>query len=483
MNNIFRSIGIKNKDIEFTNKMENTREGNENKLKYIEDEYDISFVMTNKKGDILYRTEKRNTYNECYNILSLNLEKKNLVCNTNLLAYNFIKKNYYNDIKNFRLTNDRTEKGINIQYDYGLTKNEFMKQYDEIINEFKILVQPSVSFLIRGILSSLGKLYFEKIADYEKEFFNTRNSFIYLNKNHKYIKEGYEYDINSFFPYCYSHKKFKIPMTKGKPMILKNIEDLKKYKNYNVKLDVNYINFEYMHNLDKNKVYYSNYDVEMFDMTKGKVEYKLIDNGKINFMYWDEEDMINGSTLFDKIITPLYDMKKNGNKIASSCLRMIHGKLFFRKKKLISKKDFLNIENKEEIQKIKDNLCGLKIDKTDKIERFEYYCPIYKTNPLIRMKFFLYSFTRYLFYKKYIHEKDYVIHRIYIDSIIINKELDEKLVSDKKIGKMKFVKKIKNLEWEVVNKKPEGYEDNDDNTPDCLSEIDDDDIYDKIDLE
>jgi hypothetical protein len=319
------------------------------------------------------------------------------------------------------------------------------KTYMEKAEEIKTIMslcecRPIYFDMTKAIIYKYLKLYpVEKVEPFEFEHLShVRNSFIYLKENDCFIKKGYQYDINSFFPFVLQSKDFYFPIRGGKMKTIRSIEELDDMFLYSVMLDVDYSNFPYMKD-DLNKVYYSNYDVEMF--LRVGVKFSISETGSGNVLYYDRCDCVSGKTVFGNMISELYNIKSSGNKVAGGIMRMIHGVLFQGK--------YLKLNKEKHPEKI--------IDIIDKAvyhdEKFIYYTDgdlLFKSG-FARMKLFLYSYTRNHFHKTYIQDKDYEIFRIYIDSIIISKKLPDDLIGDE-IGLMKFEGKYKNLTYEKVNK-------------------------------
>lgn len=282
------------------------------------------------------------------------------------------------------------------------------------------------------------------IKDYEYPFLdNVRNGFIYLKEKDVVIDHAYQYDINSAYPYALSNKKFRFPIMEGEKVLIKSSDeiDIKTIGLY--MLDVDYSNFPYMHGNDDKKIYYSNYAIDMF--RSANVPFTVIQpkpDEEHNAIIWNNDKTVTGDKFFGTMFKELYDLKRNGNKVASAISRMMHGILF--------QKNTIKIERSEYQPEMKKRL--IRHEKGKLILLDDGSESEYKYG-FARMKPFLYDFVRMDMFDTYINDADYEIHRIYIDSMLISKKLPNCYVGTK-MGEMKFEKEYKNVAFHAVNQKP-----------------------------
>ena len=164
-----------------------------------------------------------------------------------------------------------------------------------------------------------------------------------------------------------------------------------------------------------------------------------------NAMIYDSDELMSGKKLFGWRIDELYKLKtgERRNIVAGAMLRMIHGCLFTAYKNKIPKKTWIDkyADKKHLFYGIDDEEVIVYCEKRP--FKFDF----------ARCKVFLMSWIRLDFYKRFLHNKDYDIYRIYVDSILINKKLDEDEINTN-IGYMKLEKTFNKASIHRVNCKP-----------------------------
>lgn len=322
------------------------------------------------------------------------------------------------------------------------SKKEYLTQIGEVADKFKISRKEFrpvfYDFTSRILLDTLKQYPVEPVRPHEYEYLNyVRNSFICMEKDNLFVEKGYQYDINAFFAYVLQHKDFVVPIKAGTTANIKTVDELEQYFAYNVMLKVDFSNFPYMRDAN-DKIYYSQYDIKMFK--KANVKFEIFETNDDNIIFFTKEQCMSGDVVFGDLVKDLYAMKHDGNKVAGSVMRMLHGVLG----QTCLERVYRNNAD--------SHLC---LDRCFKMDDKYYYC-VKGTNQSLfksgfaRIKMFLYSFTRYIFYKKYIHEEDHRIYRIYVDSIITDKPIDDAFIGDK-IGQLKFEGMYENVTFDKVN--------------------------------
>lgn len=354
---------------------------------------------------------------------------------------------YWKENFDYKICNEaeyQENKGeISYQLNPCKTIEDYNKQVKEVMKSFTICVDEvrpiAMDIAKRILIDNLCTYPIQPVEDHEVQFLNyVRNSFTYMESNNVFVKTGYQYDINSFYPYCLSQEDLYCPIKEGTAKNIKSLDELKNLFLYSVILEVDYSNFPYMKEQGE-KVYYSNYDIELFN--KAKVPYKIFETTDNNLLYYEKSDCVSCKTLFGNMYKKLYKMKSNGNKVAGQISRLLHGVMFQ--------------SNIERIP-IDENLWK-NIDRAIKVDNKYIYCTKdgnssqFKSG-FARLKMFLYSYTRLNFYSNYIHNQDYRIYRIWIDSIITDKPLDEDdHFIGSKLGWIKYEGKYKDIVFEKSN--------------------------------
>ena len=243
------------------------------------------------------------------------------------------------------------------------------------------------------------------------------------SKNYELKKVSYSYDINSHHPYLLQHSEFKFPVRSGKSCVVEKIDDDETIACYALQVNQNDLKWFALTNnkANREKIWYSNYDVKYMRMMGVKFNLLKPVDGEFNCIMYNNYDCVTGSSIFGETVSKLYAIKSN--KLVKSILQKLLGNITKKKFKRTHEKD---IAANEEYDSVEVNDDGsLTMVKFNGL-----------TCSHARMKPFFYGFMRYDLYKNHIHGKHYDIIRIKSDSLLIEgKEFDSVIGTD--IGEFK----------------------------------------------
>ena len=196
---------------------------------------------------------------------------------------------------------------------------------------------------------------------------------------HYYKEDDFEgdvttIDLNSSYPFIFLQMFF--PFRKPEFKTLK-MSDLNIYQNmYSFKYGVYRAEVEYDETKRKQfkwktNNYYTNTDL-MRAQTLG-LEVKLIEDGEVNAMIYDQEKLIKGEKLFSEYINLFYDLKKQGVNGAKDFLNILTGALSKRVRHYVypTEEKELDLEGKDLIN-LSNEHGRLKVEYTDKKIFFKY---------------------------------------------------------------------------------------------------------------
>lgn len=422
----------------------------------IEDEYNV--IIRGSKKEV-YRTPNFNPINRTYEIEFRNASTRKLKVTKEIVTLSIASQNptpydIIYDSENTKRIKTETETQI---IHTSSSEEKYNSDVAQVAKLFKVAskkVRPIQMDYGRAILHDcLRYVPFEPIKPQEHEHIKRlRNSFIYLKDDRDcYIENGFEYDINSAFPFLYSHEDFYFPIRQGHVINnVRSVSELNDYLLYSIALDVDYSNFPYM-KPNKAKTYYTNYDVEMFN--KAGVPYKVtrLHSLTYNCIAYKKEDCQNGKTIFGSMVERLYTLKAQQNKFSSSILKCLHGLMYQKKKERMPTDEFEALNDESYIEYRKRRLS---VSMDGNITTFE---PkegeqMYKLG-LARMSMFMFGFSRLDMYNRFLAPHlGFTVYRLYIDSVILDKRLEDHLVGSK-LGQVKYVGAYHNMTYARVNQK------------------------------
>ena len=351
--------------------------------------------------------------------------------------------------------------------------NNIKECYESIIRIANILkdrTNGEINFYKTGDLrSSILKLLFDKRKlnyDIKKpELVNNYREYQWLMEASKgaliFCKDNFkgdiiQYDKNSYYPSIMLNKKLKIPVKEGEFIKLNELpEKFDKVGIYRCKIEKDGI-FEhnYLFRFNSHN-FYTNIDMKRAKSLNLSME--LINDGKENFLYYNEDKLINSKDIFEEYVEMLYEMKKEYKKKGDTELS-IYVKRFLSALwgVLCQKREFnykIDYRNEDEIKNMKDGDEIIKRHRyNDNIDKITV---INKSNPMEtrfgRMKPFLLSKGRYIMSK--LIDEDALegnIVKIHTDGFcVINNGKQNDYKTNKKLGGLKIEKEgryyIKNV--------------------------------------
>ena len=243
----------------------------------------------------------------------------------------------------------------------------------------------------------------------------------------KYQGKGYKYDITSHYPAIMSNTHSIYPIKRGNFKIIKN-EDIQKFAPtgiYHCKITgVDKRLFR-----DNFENYYTNRDIEHARSLGGKVD--LIQDGKPNMLeYPRKTHCITGSELFGKYVETIFELKKQGIKMAKNILNILWGLL-------CEKDDFHMKFNRNSEFQIND---GMEMVNIVPINEDEYNINLAKKNktyktPYARIAPFLLSNGRQKIANVIKPNIDKIV-RVHTDGFVSKEKLEYKF--GKELGDLKY---------------------------------------------
>ena len=331
------------------------------------------------------------------------------------------KKDYSHLIVRKEFTSD-SRKLPNLEdayYYYIEMADELKKESNGIFNMYKC---PTIKNMALNYFYDLTKVI-------QPEEINN-NEALWINKASSHAVTYWEkfdghvdvYDVNSHYPYVLQITNNMFPIKSGEYLIITEIKDKPEFGIYRCKITGKGKFFVFN---DEN--HYTQADIIMardygFDID-------LIMDGKPNFLYYSNDCLISGSTLFKKYVELLYPMKQNKVKGAKLLLNILWGAL---------SEDKIFKENKP-IDSVVD-LSGREITRLqyDTLVRVHYKKPTesqFRTN-YGRIKPFVLAYGRskmYFRFKKY----DHLIVRMHTDSISLTSKPEDLPPLSNKLGCLK----------------------------------------------
>ena len=256
----------------------------------------------------------------------------------------------------------------------------------------------------------------------------SNNEALWINKASSHAITYYEqyeghvdiYDINSHYPYIMQNCNSLYPIKSGEYKTINEISENPEFGIYHCIISGNGIYKFFVFNKEN---YYTHKDIIMAFEYGLNIE--LIKDGQPNFLYYSNECLISGSTLFKKYVNTLYTLKQDKVKGAKLLLNILWGaisekKIYKEKKSLNDSKDLsnMNITRLQTIDNINGSLHYTK--KNDSQFRTNYG----------RLKPFILSYGRFIMYRRYKKYEELII-RIHTDSLYLKEKPDDIQVSVK----------------------------------------------------
>ena len=275
-----------------------------------------------------------------------------------------------------------------------------------------------------------------------------------------YEGELHEIDINSNYPWAMINQYFTFPVKKGHFIKLTQDEFSKlTYFKYGVYRCIISNDDEKLNKFFRfsGKDYYTHHDLTRAKELKFKIE--IIEDGNVNILQYNKEDLIYGNKVFSKYINYFYDLKKKNSTPKSKIVKLILNKLWG-----ILCQKYMNI-------KTTTNGCGLDASKYKIISirpsvktgcqenKYTDNIQVYKTN-YGRLGCFLTAFCRLRLSRLAFDNMD-TIKKIHTDAIFTTKKIDcvntgrtHNITINDELGNFKYVY-LKNVKIIHINTKLE----------------------------
>jgi hypothetical protein len=272
----------------------------------------------------------------------------------------------------------------------------------------------------------------------------------------KYEGPGFEYDINSMYPAMMVHGRFQFPIKKGTRKILGKDDFYKmampgkgnffSYGIYHCRVSIGPKSHKNAHKLfavNQNN-YYTHHDLNLAKDLNMYIQ--LIDDGKVNAIQWQKDDLIMGRLAFRDYVDLLFPLKQQNVAGAKKLLNTLWGSLSrsSKQKLTISKSQSFELHHGSKLLSIKPTA-----DDDYRIEFVKIDTPF--KNSFGRISAFLTAFARKQFAKMIEPYADSIV-RIQTDGFISTSELPIKVSADK--GAFKLTNKgrckinhVNNITW------------------------------------
>ena len=308
--------------------------------------------------------------------------------------------------------------------------NYYIEMADQLKKESKGLLNmykcPTIKNIALNYFYDLTKLIQpEEINNNEALWINKASSHA-ITYFQKYEGHVDVYDINSHYPYNMQISNNMFPIKSGEYKMISKIKDKPDFGIYRCIISGDGVYKFFVFNKEN---YYTHSDILVARDYGLKVE--LIEDENPNFLYYSNECLISGSTLFKKYVNTLYEYKKNNVKGAKLLLNILWGaltekKIYKEKTSLNNSKDLSNM-NITRLQTI-DNINGsVHYTKKDDSQ--------FRTN-YGRIKPFVLAYGRnklYFRYKKF----ENLIVRIHTDSLYLTSTPEDLPPVSDKLGLLK----------------------------------------------
>lgn len=300
-----------------------------------------------------------------------------------------------------------------------------------------------------------NKELMEKIKTFEfptyKEYqwmAKTSAQLLYCDKD--YEGEIIAYDKNCYYASVMSDACFKIPIREGIEIQIKTLEEAIINNNKKVK--------QFKYGLYRCKILGSSIkniiDCALFKVnphniythidlqTASKLDYEMeliIDEDKPNFLYYKEEDLMNGNELFGELINHLYQLRLNAESSnAKKFIKNIISSGWGMLSQVETKNIHYTLGDDVDIPKgyvIYSDTCQ-PFDITQRTMKIMSIDKPYKTR-YARIKPFLFSYTRNFLAREIMPYREDVV-RIHTDGIYVKKSCDYKIETGKGLGQWKI---------------------------------------------
>jgi hypothetical protein len=404
-------------------------------------------IQSHKVINLLLQNEHY-TVDRSYNIKHLTRVSYN---EKKIMLYDRVTFEGYNGIEKRKLSKEEYKHILyNYQSEYVLIDREEREKVITIEDEYKELIEAAdslkkatfgvINLYKTGNITNTALDLFERFTKYidnpdqieqdEAEWIQnaTVGAIIWADK---YQGPAYKYDVKSQYPSIYKSSG-KFPIKRGTFMIINTLENVE-YFQYGIyrcvisKSDDPDINKLFRFNSDH---YYTHTSMEHAKSLGLKID--LIQDGKVNFLYYPRDCLISFDEVFDKYTNYLFDLKDKKIPKAKDIINRIWGALSQKNKKSYFNDNIreINITSDEDLYMLrpyKDNEDYDVIETTLRTNKF-------KTN-FARLCPFLISRARYNI-SKIIQPFKSEIKRIHTDGFISISKLDIK--TGEKLGDLKY---------------------------------------------
>jgi hypothetical protein len=319
------------------------------------------------------------------------------------------------------------------------TLKEFYDYVSKCAKELKVFSKGKINLYKTGLFSKTSKMIWnlmrkkevkelqtEDLTDLEVKILDeTKGSLIFSEKGYK--GEGYFYDFNSFYPSIMQDKTFKIPYKQPKEQTIKklsqaywqNAEGISYLKYGFIRCNIEKSGIEEIDRLFRfqDDKWYCSQDIQSAKLLKLKIN--VIDDGKTNFLYYDNTKCIKGDKLFGAFVNYMYDLKQKKVSGSKDVLNSLWGAIC-QKKLSKTKKE---VENP---LKIRPTLDGL----------FSYVEREHPYNPYARLKRFLLAEGRLIIVKTILKYGQDIV-QCHTDGFISKKKLND-ITSSTDLGSIKY---------------------------------------------
>lgn len=327
----------------------------------------------------------------------------------------FFRNTEHEDLKIFDVPPDATEKQMKqIMSKLVVDGNEIAKVFNFDVEQVGLSAVNINRYIITEYLSNIklgDGLKFNDL-DYEEFDIIRKASYgaIQFSIQGAKFKNCKSYDVNSSYGSTYINQEFKIPTQKG----FMKTKDFNKNEYGFFQLEIPNKNISgclFKFNNVDNDNWYCTQDLQVLD--ENKIAYVI----QKSYTY-KECDLISFDMIFGKVVRQFYELKKNGNKLASECLRSLWG--------MLTQSNYMTVETTPE-NKIKYGNYAIKI--SSEILCYDPERP-YK-HLFCRIKPFMLSFGRKRISKeaKKIFDLNFKIYRMHTDSIV--SDIPENIFNDK----------------------------------------------------
>lgn len=338
-----------------------------------------------------------------------------------------IKKDYTLFYLNRKRGNKETLKE---HYDYIMKCAKELKAFSKgKINLYKTGLFSKTSLMTWNLMKKkeVKELQSEDLTDLEVKILDkAKGSIIFSEKGYK--GEGHLYDFNSFYPSIMMEKTFLIPYKQPKERTIKNLSQA--YWQNSEGISYLYYGLfrckiEKSGNEETDRLFrfqeddwYCSQDIKSAKLLKLKIT--MIDDEKVNFLYYDNTKCIRGDKLFGAFNAYMYDLKQKKVSGAKDIMNSLWG--------AICKREHRKTKNETTETPVK--ICQSEDGHITIVEREHPY------KPLARLKKFLLAEGRYTIIKTILKYGEDIV-QCHTDGFISKRKLDD-IISNTDIGCIKY---------------------------------------------